>query len=189
MKDVVRKIISMSLGQIFKSKKYRNVQASQTHAEKFGHTLVNIVEDNLYEGILEQYIGKPIIIELSIPNAGGDSWEARGILLDYSEQFITIINKEHECEELYIIDKAEDKETEDYNLEIINNKIKVTNKSESLLVIKNCKSKVIKTESILLKGSYLQIPIEKDMKLLIRKLKTVDAIIPRDLGKIRHASV
>lgn len=59
----------------------------QTLISKFG---------NAYEPLLEQYIGQPVILEVSDPlNPNNTSQQYVGYLADYTQQFIAIFNAEH----------------------------------------------------------------------------------------------
>lgn len=69
---------------------------SQTGAvTSIGQTLLGKLA-NAYEPLLEQYIGKPVILEVADPvNPNNAVREYTGYLADYTQQFIAIFNVEH----------------------------------------------------------------------------------------------
>ena len=69
---------------------------SQTGAvTNIGTTLLGKLA-NAYEPLLEQYIGKPVILEVADPiNPNNVVREYTGYLADYTQQFIAVMNVEH----------------------------------------------------------------------------------------------
>jgi hypothetical protein len=65
---------------------------------QIGQTLLSRFAANAYEPLLEQYIGRPVILDVADPiNPNNATVEYTGYLADYTQQFIAVFNVEHQC--------------------------------------------------------------------------------------------
>ena len=186
IKDTVRKVATMIVGQMYKGKKISSGSSSKSQVENMGVEAINVVDDSLYEAMLEQHIGKPVVAELRCP-AIDDVVEISGYLLDYSNKFIALANTEHELSETEIVKTQENLETEDYSLVITDKKVVITNKCYSPLLVQDLSSGEKANSVLFLKGSHVKFKKDKELEVKIGKIKHIDVVLPRDLAKIRHA--
>ena len=186
IKDTVRKVTAMIIGQMYKGKKVHSYGSSKSQVQNIGVEAVNVVDDSLYEAMLEQHIGKPVVAELRCPTID-DTVEISGYLLDYSNKFIALANPEHELDHTEIVQTQDDLETENYSLIVKENKVVITSKCYSPLLVQDLSSGEKANSVLFLKGSHVKFKKDKELKVKIGKIKGIDVVLPRDLAKIRHA--
>jgi hypothetical protein len=70
-----------------------------TSVQQIGQTLLGRFA-NAYEPLLEQYVGRAVILDVADPiNPNNATVEYTGYLADYTQQFIAVFNVEHRCGE------------------------------------------------------------------------------------------
>jgi hypothetical protein len=66
---------------------------------QLGQTLIGRVAANAYEPLLEQYIGRPVILDVVDPlDPNNATVQYAGYLADYTQQFVALFNVEHTTE-------------------------------------------------------------------------------------------
>jgi hypothetical protein len=108
LRDAFSKALSTLLGTIFKTKPVGGaLVGQQSDLEKIGSTLIGVV-GNAYEPILEQLIGKPVILLLKsplLPDAAPT--QLPGYLVDYTEEYLAVFNTDQTPLETIELDLAE----------------------------------------------------------------------------------
>ena len=182
-KDAIRKSVALVIGQAYKTKVRKPYLQTKAETERLGSTVVNTIEDNLFEPMLEQYIGEPVVAELFCP-VSETIVELQGYLIDYSNRFIALVNVKNIVEEIFVTKNS------DYNKEcsvkIEGERIIVSNNLKTPIVVDNLTDD-IDSQVPLLKGSFVKFKNSEDFEVKVSKVKYLDVIIPRDLAKIRHA--
>jgi hypothetical protein len=85
--------VSPGAGAVLSSQAGNITQAGQTLLGRFA---------NAYEPLLEQYIGRPVILDVADPiNPNNVTVEYPGFLADYTQQFIAVFNVEHKTGETF----------------------------------------------------------------------------------------
>jgi hypothetical protein len=73
--------------------------SQSTSVTQLGQTLLGRFA-NAYEPLLEQYLGRPVILDVADPlDPNNQSVEYTGYLAAYTQQFIAVFNVEHKCGE------------------------------------------------------------------------------------------
>ena len=88
---VVSQYQRVNPASVFVAQSSQVTQISQTLLGRFA---------NAYEPLLEQYIGRPVILDVADPiDPNNSTVEYTGYLADYTQQFIAVFNVEHRCGE------------------------------------------------------------------------------------------
>lgn len=105
IRDYVIKIFEMSLGQMKKSFAPGSVFATQDkYIAEIGKNIIGY-SGNSYEPVYEQLIGSKVVVEYNAP----EKIEYYGVLKEYSESFIEILDteyKNHRCDIIFPRSKA-----------------------------------------------------------------------------------
>jgi hypothetical protein len=96
LRDAFNAAIGAVVGQYQRMNPASAVLGSQSaQVTAIGQTLLGKFA-NAYEPLLEQYIGRPVILDVADPiNPNNATVEYTGFLADYTQQFIAIFNVEH----------------------------------------------------------------------------------------------
>src|SRR5688500_2310821 len=96
LRDAFNAAIGAVVGQYQRMNPAGAVMASQAGSvTQIGQTLLGKFA-NAYEPLLEQYIGRPVILDVVDPlNPNNASVQYAGYLADYTQQFIAVFNVEH----------------------------------------------------------------------------------------------
>jgi len=187
LKDAIRKAIILIIGQTYKSKKANSWSSIKKEGEQGTEQVINVIEDNLFEQMLEKYIGKFVAVDMRCTSSDEDIIELQGFLADYSNKFVAIINHDEiKGKEKIIYFEGTDIEEHGYSIKSIHDKIYITNKLDCPLVVKNMSPGVESDEIVLIKGSCVKFKKQNKIVLKIYRTKRIDFIVPRDLARIRH---
>jgi hypothetical protein len=102
--NTLRDAFNAAIGAVVQQYQRVNPSAAALGAQagavtQIGQTIVGRIA-NAYEPLLEQYIGQPVILDVTDPiNPNNATVEYTGYLADYTQQFIAIFNVEHKCAE------------------------------------------------------------------------------------------
>ena len=184
LKDAIRKIVALTIGQAYKVKQAKSYSASRSHTNDLGDSVVNVIDDNLFEPMLEQYIGHQGVVELSCP-AIKEHIELSGYLIDYSDKFIALVNKECQIADPTTISLIGSIDEANYSVTVESNHFVTVNKSDVPMVVENARNS---NSILLIKGSHIRLPIPEGSKVKIGWAQYPDIIVPRDLAKVRHAT-
>jgi len=192
LKDAIRKTIAVVIGQVYKTKNINRWSSMRVEGERASGDIINTIEDNLFEQMLEQYIGKLVAVDIICTNASSQEQnvfvELQGYLAEYSDRFIAIVNIDHPIEgRSETIKVNQDVSKKGYNVKTVNNKIIVTNTSKIPLIVENKSNTEIVSKVLLLQGSVVKFKKIRENILQMSRIRKIDAIIPRDLSKVRHA--
>src|SRR5687767_6953260 len=99
LRDAFNAAIGAVVGQYQRMNPTSVVLSTQAGSvTQLGQTLVGKFAANAYEPLLEQYIGQPVILDVSDPiNPNNATVEYTGYLADYTQQFIAVFNVKHAC--------------------------------------------------------------------------------------------
>jgi hypothetical protein len=190
-RDAVRKVVSAFVGEVYKSKKIRKYNDTKEQVEDLGTTAVDVLNDNLYEPILEQYIGEKVVVELIIPNHDNWKMDIVGYLADYSEKFLCLMNIEscwEDEEKISLPNDGANIENEKYSIAYKEKWILFTNNSRNNLMLDRIRKDETCTKLLLLPGAFVKLQKGNKMDLYIYKIRFLDIILPRDHAKVRHAT-
>ena len=97
LRDAFNAAIGAVVSQYQRANPASAVLATQgTHVTQIGQTLLGKFAGNAYEPLLEQYIGRPVIVDVVDPlNPNNAIVEYTGYLVDYTAQFLAVFNVEH----------------------------------------------------------------------------------------------
>ncbi len=104
LRDAFNAAIGAAVSQMQRTSPAGGVMASQGSAvTSIGQTLVGQLA-NAYEPLLEQYIGQPVILDVTDPiDPNNAVVEYIGYLADYTQQFIAVMNVEHTSAEEFTV--------------------------------------------------------------------------------------
>jgi hypothetical protein len=104
LKDAFNAAIGAVVTQYSRVNPTSAVLAQGTQVTQIGQTLLGRFAGNAYEPLLEQYIGRAVILDVADPiNPNNATVEYTGYLADYTQQFIAVFNVEHKCGEVVTI--------------------------------------------------------------------------------------
>jgi hypothetical protein len=97
LRDAFNAAIGAAVSQYQRANPTSAVLSSQGgNVTQIGQTLLGRFAGNAYEPLLEQYIGRPVIVDVVDPlNPNNVTVEFAGYLVDYTQQFLAIFNVEH----------------------------------------------------------------------------------------------
>ncbi len=97
LRDAFNAAIGAAIGQFQRMNPASAVlNTSAGNVTQIGQTLLGKFAGNAYEPLLEQYIGRPVILDVADPiNPNNATVEYTGYLGDYTQQFIAILNVSH----------------------------------------------------------------------------------------------
>jgi hypothetical protein len=97
LRDAFNAAIGAVVSQYQRANPASAMLASQGgNVTQIGQTLLGRFAGNAYEPLLEQYIGRPVIVDVVDPlNPNNVTVEYAGYLVDYTQQFLAIFNVEH----------------------------------------------------------------------------------------------
>jgi hypothetical protein len=97
LRDAFNAAIGAAVGQYQRMNPASAVLTTQAgNVTAIGQTLVGKLAANAYEPLLEQYIGRPVILDVADPiNPNNATVEYTGYLGDYTQQFVAILNVAH----------------------------------------------------------------------------------------------
>jgi len=97
LRDAFNAAIGAAVAQVQRTSPAGAVLATQgTAVTSMGQTILGKFAGNAYEPLLEQYIGRPVILDVADPlNPNNAAVEYAGFLVDYTQQFIAVMNVEH----------------------------------------------------------------------------------------------
>src|SRR5688572_26750829 len=97
LRDAFNAAIGAAIGQFQRMNPASAVLTSSAgNVTTIGQTLVGKLAANAYEPLLEQYVGRPVILDVADPiNPNNATVEYAGYLGDYTQQFIAILNVKH----------------------------------------------------------------------------------------------
>lgn len=99
LRDAFAAALGVVVGQYQRTSPAGAVLASQgAQVTNIGQTLLGRFA-NAYEPLLEQYIGQPVILDVTDPlNPNNELVQYSGYLADYTQQFVALFNVEHDAE-------------------------------------------------------------------------------------------
>jgi hypothetical protein len=97
LRDAFNAAIGAAVGQYQRMNPTSAVLSTQsTSVTQIGQTLIGKFATNAFEPLLEQYIGRPVILDVADPiNPNNVTQQYGGYLADYTQNFIAIFNVEH----------------------------------------------------------------------------------------------
>jgi len=191
LRDAIKKTVSLIIGQTVRRKKQNRFSEVKRQSQNFSEDIISTIDDNLYEEVLEQYIGKPVAVDIICTAASSKEKNAvieiQGYLADYSDRFITVVNENHSAIEGETIEVKDDVKKDGYSILLHDNKIVIKNEGNQPLVVEQRNSDEILSKILLIKGCFVKFKKTDNPVFKIDEIKRMDAIVPRDLAKIRHS--
>lgn len=98
LRDAFNNAIGAAIGQYQRANPANALLSQQAGSfQQIGQTLLGKFAGNAYEPMLEQYIGRPVILDVTDPiNPNNATAQYVGYLADYTQQYVAIFNVEHE---------------------------------------------------------------------------------------------
>jgi hypothetical protein len=187
LKEAIIKSVSLIVKRTYKSKSVKSKFAQESYTRNLGTTVVDKTFDNPYEPILEKYIYKYVILEVSCSD--NTIIEISGYLLDYSPKFISIVNMEHTFinKEFERYGLSQDVDNSDIKINSDDNFHYIKNKRKNFLVIKDSSGENNLNLVVFFDKTA---KISKQFKeVSINFTNRIDLIISRENGRIRHKSI
>jgi hypothetical protein len=197
LRDAFSKSLGLIVGQVAKANpQSRVLAAKQGEMTQIGDTLLTHgVAANAYEPLLEQHIGKPVIVDLK--RSDGSVVGIAGYLAEYTARYVAIFNVEHEAGPVFELKMPED----DGSDPCMEQEVEVT-MAEGRLVVKNLGIDGILVEKATRDG-FEPLPIRATIPprgllrlpgrdlggatLSVSRLRRYDLIAPRATATVRHA--
>ena len=194
VRDAVAQSVNAVIGQMAKVGGQSSVASSQKgEMEKVGKSLLGAV-GNAYEPMLERQIGKPIVIEMSVPaGPGGNHIELSGYLAEYSDKYLAMFNVEQMVQETLTLACDVALERDDLRLESDSNYIRVANLSSVPLIVDaviSDQGETLELGVVLPRASTARLPrIPGNLSVRLLRVQRIDVVCHRSQAVIRHASL
>ena len=192
IRDAFSQALGAVIGQMSKTGP-KALSGQKSNMEQMGQSLLGAV-GNAYEPMLEKFIGKPVVLELSCPaDPDTKNIELTGYLAEYSDKYLAVFNIDHPTEEKLELGLDESIEREDLTVEVNENYLTITNLDDRPLVVDALISDdgekrqlgIVLTHSSRARLSR----IEGNLTLKLLQLKKIDLICPRSQAVVRFASM
>lgn len=189
IRDAVSRAFSAVLGQLAAMRPGSAVLAQQrTGIDQIGQTLLGTVA-RAYEPILEQHIGRPVVLTMVNP---ADEHKRRielpGYLVDYSDKYVAVFNVNHHALERTELVVTESVEHPHVKVTLGDAIATLGNIGADVLVVRTvaCGGPARDLHVALLPGSTLKVPRESDGPMTIRLERTrqLDIVCPRTVGTV-----
>ena len=193
VRDAFTKALGMAAGQVGRTSPVGGAIKSQRGGiDELGKTLVGAV-GNAYEPILERYIGRPVVLELTNP-AGSDSpvCELPGYLVDYTDRYVAVFNAQHEPVETLELEVTESLQRDGVKIDLLDDKVVVTCQGEDALVVRRVtfSGRTTDLSVTLIPGCSVRLirAANEPVTLEIERTRQIDIVCPRSVARIRYGS-
>lgn len=190
-KDSIFQSIILLVGQAQKSNPSSTLLKTQDkRITSLSQDIIQVTA-KAYEPLLEKYIGKKIVLDV---NKGDNEIEFHGILKEYSNDFIEILDITQKKETDIQITSEDKSNLEKYGIVINKNGLRfgIENKGDKPLYIKKVKAiDFTKELNVICNPSsvadfYTEAELSGDISISFDVIRKMDAIIPRKYCLMRH---
>lgn len=193
LRDAFSKALSTILGQIARARPTGHVMSThQTSVDQIGQTILGVV-GNAYEPMLEAYIGKPVIVQLPVPNDTAQRpVELPGFLAEYTEKYLAVFNVKHVPIERFELTLDESVERPDVRIDLQERNVVVTCTCPDVIIVQRCASGryVLEPHLPLTHSCSVTLPREpgQTATLHLERTQRIDLVCPRAQAKIYFGS-
>ncbi len=192
VRDAIVNTLGLLVGRITgKSPVAAAVKAQSGRLSELGGSLVDVVA-NAYEPLLERLIGKPVVLELRLPDgAPVPVMEFGGYLAEYNERFVAILNPEQELGEVFELASTESVEDRGCRLEAGPDTVTVACTGDRAVVVRRIQAgeAEIDVGAVLLPGHRLSLRRPGPGTVRIQAFHTgrLDLVGPRARARVRFS--
>jgi hypothetical protein len=193
VRDAIMNTMSLAVGRMSSRGTVATaMQSQQSRLGELGGSLLDLMA-NAYEPLLEQLIGKPVILEILLPKGSPTpSSEFPGYLVDYNEKFIALFSPSHEAEAEIDLETEVSADGDGCRVEITRSTIHVVCTARDIIIVQKLILDEVPMDLavVLLPGQRLTFnqPEVKRVHLLALRTRRVDLICPRSRARIRFSS-
>jgi len=192
VRDAIVNTLGLLVGRITgKSPVAAAVKAESGRISKLGGALVDVVA-NAYEPLLERLIGKPVVLELRMPDgAPVPAMEFGGYLAEYNDRYVAILNPEQELGEVFELETLETVEGHGCRLEAGPETVTVDCTGLEAIVVRKLRAGEAETDvgAVLLPGHRLALRRPGPGLVCIEAFATrsLDLVCPRGRARVRFS--
>jgi hypothetical protein len=192
IRDAFSRAFSAFVGQIAKVTGSPVLVNQQKDVDQLGQTLFQAA-GNAYEPMLEKHIGHPVILEITDPrDPNGERTEVFGHLAEYSENFVALFNADTGEEPEFAVDDAA-APSHGVSCTLDEQGVTLTNLIDIPLAVRalvDGDGRERRIGAALLRGTQVRLPRPAPpFRFLARRAPRVDLVCPRQIARIRYASL
>ena len=167
------------------------LQTQTGQIKELGGAVLGLVT-NAYEPLLERYLGKRVVLDLTFPQGAphGNS-EFSGYLVEYNEKFIALFNPVHAAKEKIDARLEETTELAGCTVEISSEKLSVVCTGKDAIVLKSLElgEEIMDVGAVLLTGQSLSFHRQAvgSVRLVAERTRQLDIICPRARARVRFS--
>lgn len=196
LRDAVNTAIGAAVNQLARVNPSSVLTTQTGSVTQIGQALVTRF-GNAYEPLLEQYIGKPVIVDVTDPlNPAGSPVQFTGFLADYTQTYVAVLGVEHRvCERIEMVlpdvGGAEVKEG-GAEARLEGPRVKVLNTRFQPMVVRRLEREgfeVLELGVVVGPNCVLELPVRDagGAKVCLEVVEAVDVVAPRKWAVVRHA--
>lgn len=198
IRDAFTQAFGAILGTIGKARPGGVLQTQQGHVERIGQTLIQSPAPGFaYEPMLEKHIGRPVILEMAIPNDPQNprkpSVDLPGYLAEYSKDYVAIFNIDHRPTATLDLPLDESAERDGLKIDVQPRQVTITNLGAVPLVIEALIGKGGGSSPlgiVLLQNCTARLPRpDGAARLRLLRIPHLDIACPRTQARVRHAAL
>ncbi len=192
LKDAVLQTIGIALGQAKKAAPGSVVL--RQHEKEIKHISKEVIGHvgNAYEPILEKYIGRRVVLEIT---REGVTTEHVGILRDYSSEFLEVLDiTDHATLEMPVYDESGAEVRREVELRVDGHQIVVRNRTGDTVYVRAVKWNGVEQEVDVVVKPELEADFgvpqspPEDARLVVEIARKYDIVVPRSHAIIRHSA-
>lgn len=193
MRDAIGQAINTLLDAFAKKRGATTLSKNQNPA--LAETLVSTVS-HAYSPMLEQHIGKPVVLRIEIPDREGlPAFEVPGYLVDYTDAWVAVFNVEHTQAREEEVQVSESLARPDLRVELSDDHVKVTNPGSEVCVVRSAKIAGRRHDLgvALFPGSSIELArttggADADVTLACLWTQRYDIVCPRKLARVEFGA-
>lgn len=183
LKDAFSKALSALIGQLSKARTGAVLTTHKGGVDQIGQTLLGAAA-NAYEPLLEQHIGKPVVVQLASPaDPEKKLVDLPGYLVDYTDKYLAVFNVEHEPISNEKIEVTESVAQPGYKIDITDQSLTVACQGPEILIVKSIETakRYARLEVALTNGARLELNRggSEPVTLHLERTRRVDLVCPR----------
>jgi len=195
-RDAIVSAMGMSVQQAAKTSPNPALKAQGGQINAIGSMLVGETA-NAYEPMIEQYIGRPVILEVANPaDESGHITEYHGYLGEYSAQFVLLVNVRDRFHETVPLGEAGTFLEGALAIQTDRDTVRVENGSAIQVVVEGIRAGDVchDTDTRIEPGERGEVAVPAEVAgaegavVAVSWEREFDLIVPRSVGVIRHAS-
>ncbi len=192
VRDAVVNTLSLLAGRVTGRSPWATAVKGQTgRITELGGSLVDVVA-NAYEPLLERLIGKPVVLELHLPDGAPVAvMEFAGYLVDYNATFVAVFNPQHEETDAFTIEARESTEQQGCRVALSPDTVSISPAGADPLVVRRLVMGTVTADLgvALLPGHQLRLRRRGAAPVQVEGFRSprLDLVCPRARARVRYS--